>query len=561
MTPRAHGATCARIIAPTAMTSLPHFRHDAHAGAVRLIVDGEPFLILGGELGNSTASSAAALDPVWSTLRQLNLNTVLAPVYWELIEPEEGRFDFSLVDHLIASARRNEMRLVLLWFGVWKNSMSTYVPAWVKRDGARFPHARDQRGRPVEILSAFGEATLAADVAAYVGLLRHLRETDGDDHTVLMVQIENEIGFLPDAREHGSLADAAWGQPVPAALTEHLRQHRDALEPELRALWGEHGARASGSWADVFGHGPAAQEVFTAWHYARFVEALAARGKQVYPLPVFVNAALNRPGRAPGAYPSGGPLPHLLDVWRAAAPSLDMLSPDVYFFDFAKWTARYCRPGNPLFVPEAIRSSRAPANAMTAIAGQGAIGFSPFGIEATRGPDADALAHTYAALRHLAPLLTGRAPAAAIVAASPAVNHDGTMDPAPQVVTVGPYRLTVAFDGAADAMTTAAAAPPAVTADPATRGGALPRSGGMICFTAPDDYTIVGAGLTVTHAAADDSGDAVGLLDVEEWRVDDFGGAWRPFRRLNGDQTHQGRHVRLDSERIRMQTVRLYRFR
>jgi len=57
-----------------------------------------------------------------------------------------------------------------------------------------------------------------------------------------------------------------------------------------------------------------------AWHYARYADALAVAGKAAYSPPMYVNAALNRMGKAPGEYPSGGPLPHLLDVWKAGAP-------------------------------------------------------------------------------------------------------------------------------------------------------------------------------------------------------------------------------------------------
>jgi beta-galactosidase GanA len=242
---------------------IPQLRRDA-AGVTRLMVDGEPFLILGGEIGNSSASSADSLKEVWPAVRRMNLNTVLAPVYWELIEPAEGRFDFSLVDRLIADARANRMRLVLLWFGAWKNSMSTYTPAWVKADPQRFPYARDAKGRPIEILSALAGTTRDADARAYGALMRHLREVDGNRHTVLMVQVENEIGFVPDAREHGALADAAWAGPVPQELTEHLKRNRDKLEPELRSLWEKHGGRTSGPWTEMFGDDPAGQEVFMA---------------------------------------------------------------------------------------------------------------------------------------------------------------------------------------------------------------------------------------------------------------------------------------------------------
>ncbi|HEY1923318.1 MAG TPA: DUF5597 domain-containing protein [Tepidisphaeraceae bacterium] len=511
------------------MPALPHLQTNSDL-TTHLIVDDKPFVMLGGELGNSTASSMDSLASVWPTVRQLHLNTVVSPVYWELMEPQEGRFDFTLVDQLIEDARRNDIRLVLLWFGVWKNSMSTYVPAWVKQDGRRFPHAFDANGRPVEILSAFSSDTLAADVSAYTALLRHLREIDGSRHTVLMVQIENEIGFLGAAREHGPAADAAFAGAVPDALLHRLK-------------------RSGGTWSEVFGSDAAGEEIFMAWHYARYVEALAAAGKAVYPLPVYVNAALNRPGRRPGEYPSAGPLPHLLDVWRAAAPSVDLLCPDVYFFDFADWTEKYVGPGHPLFVPEAMRSSRAAANAMYAIGQQRAIGFSPFNVEAIDDPANNLLGQAYSAMRFLMPKLL--APGSITFGLSPRVRADGTMDPTPQTIHVGDYTLSVKFDGVAAANT------PLVSfgGDPAIRGDTLPPSGGLIVFDGPDTYIVIGTGMRITHTHA--SGDQVGLLDVQEWTQQ--GDGWAPQRWLNGDQTNQGREVLLYG--FGMQRVRLYRYR
>jgi beta-galactosidase GanA len=201
----------------------------------QLVVGGAPFLILGGELGNSSASSLEYLRPHWATLRSLHLNTLLAPVYWELVEPTEGRFNFATVDTLIRDARANDMRLVLLWFGTWKNSMSSYTPAWVKTNQARFPRTEATRGQGQEILSPFNEANVQADARAFAALLRHLKVVDGTRQTVLMVQVENEIGMIPEARDHSATADSLFAQPVPRELMSYLQAHRDSLAPELRA--------------------------------------------------------------------------------------------------------------------------------------------------------------------------------------------------------------------------------------------------------------------------------------------------------------------------------------
>jgi beta-galactosidase GanA len=174
----------------------PHLRRQA--GVTELVVDGRPFLIRGGELGNSSASNLEYLAPHWSRFRALRLNTILAPIYWDLLEPEEGRFDFTLVDGLVENARKHEIKLVLLWFGSWKNSMSCYAPAWVKKDQA------DSRAAsmPAVAASRFSlhsrRPTPTVNARAFAALMKHLRAIDGG-HTVLMVQVENEIGMIPEA--------------------------------------------------------------------------------------------------------------------------------------------------------------------------------------------------------------------------------------------------------------------------------------------------------------------------------------------------------------------------
>jgi Domain of unknown function (DUF5597)/Beta-galactosidase len=533
--------------------AIPHLRRQGTA--TQLIVDGAPFLVLGGELGNSSASSVAWLRPHWPTLRALHLNTVLAPVYWELIEPSEGRFAFATVDSLLADARANDMRLVLLWFGSWKNSMSAYAPAWVKTNQARFPRTEATRGEGQEILSPFVAANAEVDARAFGALMRHLRAVDGVRHTVIMVQVENEIGMIPEARDHSVLADSLIAGPVPDSLMAYLRAHHDALAPELRARWDSSGARTSGAWETVFGRSVHTDELFMAWHFAHYAEQVARAGKAAYPLPMFVNAALIRPGYLPGRYVSAGPLPHLIDVWRVAAPSIDLIAPDIHFPNFVEWAGRYAVSGNPRFIPESRFGPQSAVHALYAFGAHDAIGFSPFAIESVKDAAHHPMAGSYAMLAELAPTILaaqGRGMAAGVI---PRVAFDGTVDDAPQRVVVGgTFALTVTFEGESPAATSAN---PGAAPTPSSAAGESVR-GGIIIALASDELIIAGTGIVVTCAPVGAGDPIAGILSAEEGRI--VNGRWRTTRRLNGDQTHQGRHIRLGPGEFTMQRVKLYRY-
>ena len=321
---------------------------------VQLIVDDKPFIIRGGELGNSTFTSLEYMDPVWPKLKALNVNTVLAPVYWELIEPVEGEFDFKLYDQLIDEARKNELRLILLWFASWKNSMSSHAPAWVKTNQKKYPRVRDDKGVRQEILTPFSENNLMADMKAFKALIQHIKEIDSDKHTLIMIQPENEIGMLPSARDYSPLANEKFNALVPDDLVQYMMENKNRPVPEFRSVWEKNGFQTKGTWEEIFGKGVHTDEIFMAWYYARFADQIIESGKKIYPLPMFVNAALNRPDRKPGkGYPSAGPLPHIMDIWIAGGPSIDFLAPDIYFPNIKHWCDLYTRQNNPLFIPEA----------------------------------------------------------------------------------------------------------------------------------------------------------------------------------------------------------------
>jgi beta-galactosidase GanA len=520
-------------------------RLEKHGSTQQLLVDGKPFLILGGELGNSSASSAEYMRPHWPRLKAMNLNTVLAPVEWDLIEPVEGKFDWSSVDELLRDARAHDLKLVILWFGAWKNSMSTYVPSWVKRDQKRFPRVQVADGSSVEILSAFSANTRDADVRAFGAFMEYLKRVDGDKNTVLMAQVENEIGMLPLARERGTVADKLYAGAVPAELMRALGARGEKIEPELRDRWRKNGGKTAGTWSQVFGEDEWGAEVFTAWHYARFVEALVVAGKKRYDIPMYVNAALNRTGRKPGEYPSGGPLPHLLDVWKAGAPSLDFLAPDIYFPNFAQLAARFNRADNMLFIPEAnnATNSQGPANAFYAFGELDSLGFSPFSIESL-GDAPNGLSRAYEVLGQLAPIILedrGRGRTAGFRAT---IGEDSAIIDSPVKKTLGGIEFTATF---IDPWT------PRDKQTIADHGGLLIHAGG-------EDFWFAGQGITVTFKGADSGPPLVGI-DIAEEGMFDAKGKWIAGRRLNGDQTHQGRHIRLPPAQFQIQRVRLYRYR
>jgi hypothetical protein len=526
-------------------------RLQKRGNAVQLLVDGEPYLMLAGELHNSSSSSTRYMEPVWPRLAAMHLNTVLAPVAWETIEPQENHFDFSNVDGLLKGARNSHLKLVILWFGAWKNTYSTYAPEWVKTDIRRFPRVQMRDGRDTERLSPFSTAVRDADGKAFAQLMHHLREADAGMHTVLMVQVENEVGVIPESRDHSAAAETAFAAAVPPNLVHFMQQQRTLLELRFRAAWEDAGAKSAGSWQALFGSGPVTDDLFMAWQYATFIEHVTAAGKAQYPLPMYANAALIRPNYLPGQYNSGGPLPHSMDVWRAGAPSLDFLSPDLYFNEFAEWAGRYARAGNPLFIPEAQGGATGAANALYAYGHLAAIGFSPFGIDdqdnapldlaGVTAPgehsDGAALGDAYAVLSHLVPLILDKQRTGGVDAAL----VEGLAQRSAQVA-VGEYTATVT---------------PVASAAGATR-----RVGALFIQTAPAEFLVIGSGDAQISFSADSPGPPiVGIASIDEEFFEN--GAWTPGRRLNGDESSQGQALRLretDLARGRIYKVRLYRY-
>jgi hypothetical protein len=523
-------------------TNVPHL--EKQGTATQLIVDGKPYLVLGAELNNSSASSMEYMQPLWSRIAATNLNTVLATVSWELLEPEEGRFDFSLVDGLIREARRHHLRLIVIWFGSWKNGKSTYQPLWVKTNQQRFPIIQDENGKGLPTLTTLSDANRDADARAFAELMKHIREVDGEAHTVLMIQVENEVGVIGPSRDHSPVANKAFAGPVPKEFLDYLRKHKETLIPELHKRWEAAGFKTSGSWEEVFGAGVETDELFMAWNYGRYVGHVAAAGKAEYPLPMFVNTWL-RQGRfkpledTPGGYPSGGPLPQVMDAWRAAAPAIDILAPDIHVPNFADWCEWYTQSGNPLFIPESRGDARGVAHAMSAVARYDSIGYSPFGIDRLASPDGE-LAKGYQVLSQVAPLILERQGLGRVTAVL--VDKEAPRSKA----RLGDYVIEARY-AVRSRDPNEPAAPPA------------DRVAGVFIQLGPDDFVIVGRNMNVYFETATDATQSVGLAAVEEGQYVD--GRWVPGRRLNGDETPEWKALWFPGERYTIQKIKLYRYR
>ncbi len=540
--------------------------------ATQLIVGGKPFLLLSGELHNSTCGGFDYMRPVWKRLAKKNLNSVIATVSWELVEPEEGQFNFILVDSIIAGAREENLKLVLIWFASWKNASSVYIPSWVKKNYGKYPRAKDELGKSLEILSTLGDASCEADAKAFAALMRHIKEVDSKQQTVVMMQVENEVGVLDNLgrdpwgkevsenpgnarRDFCDQANTAYNGPVPKELLNYLMEHKESLFPELHKVWKANGFKTTGSWEEIFGksefrremkdwkfYSYYTEELFSAWNYARYVEKVTAAGKKEYPIPMYVNAWLKQPfSYWPGRYPSGGPLPQVLDIWRAAAPSIDFMAPDIYMDDFNWACQEYTRSGNPLFIPETRGGDIGAARAFYVFGEHNAGCFSPFGIDDTRNVENDPLDKAYAVLQNMSSII---------------LEHQGmgtmrgilvdTLLPIQQF-ELGDYKIEAKLGGREN----------------------TDIAGGLIINVGPQEYIVAGRALDVFFNPKDDlPAGQVGSLRVAVNAVDELtfkDGKLVSERRLNGDEVHastsSGTGVKLPSNQISIQKISLYRYK
>ena len=538
--------------------------------ATQLVVHGMPFLILGGELGNSSAACPQDIERIFPKLKKMSLNTVLVPVYWDLTEPVEGQFDFTLTDKALQQARENDLKIVFLWFGAWKNSMSCYAPLWFKENHKKYPRAYTQSGKPLEIASAFSEAVYEADHHAFSQWMQHIATVDKEEGTVIMIQIENEIGMLEDARDYSREANKIFNAPVPAEFMTYLQKNKKALHPQMLKKWESQGCKKQGNWQEVFGADIYTDEIFMAWHYAKYVEGLAQTARSIYNIPLYVNAAMNSRGRKPGEYPSAGPLAHLIDVWHCGAPSIDILAPDLYDNGFTDWVAQYKLHNNPLFIPEIRLTDDNSIRAFYIFGEHDAIGISPFSIEDGSDSPKSPLVQSYTQLKELMPLLTK-------------YQGKGLMK---GLLFDNENKERIIID---DDLTVTARHFFTLPWDPrATNGSIWPEGGGILLKLSKNEYVVAGSGIVLEFSKTSEKqtiekqkqlgedgfalgndqiktkhhkfkGKRCGIGYVDEVKVDKDG-KLHYVRRLNGDQNHQGRHVRIPVGDFKILHVQLYEY-
>lgn len=515
-----------------------------------LFVGDERFTIVGAELHNSSSSTPHAIRKSFTTVRKLGANTVLAPVAWNIVEPLEGQFDFSLVDSAVAIARELGLRLIPLWFGSWKNGMSSYVPAWIKRDVYRFPRAATKASARIEHLTPFDEVNCAADARAFSALMEHLSGINADN-TVLMVQVENEPGLLGDSRDRSPAAESVFNSRVPDMVVEAVAT---ATETPVHHSWVQNGSQTEGSWEQLFGQSPATDEAFMAYGYSSYIEKVAAAGRARYDIPLYANAWLDAAssqvfeelpepelispdespegdrdesadvaltgGAEPGTYPSGGPLPQVMSIWNAAAPGLDFLAPDTYFgFDVA--VEQYKKDKLPLFIPEMRRSQDGVGQMFVAIGQYSALGVSPFGVDSLSNSPEDAFEKDILSDGYR--MLTAAAHQLKVTPDAQTAGFLLTAERPAAELNFGSY--TVKVD----------------TADPFGVHSRTYPAYGLVVALAPDEFLVIGRGFAISFSSTD-RGQNVGILAAEELEFDQN---WCTIRRLGGDETGNGSAIRI----------------
>lgn len=551
-------------------TDMPHL--EKRDGMTKFIVDDRPFICIAGELSNTASTDPESTKAVFARLAQANLNTILTTVSWDMVEPEEGKFDFSMVDYQIEAARANNVRIVFLWMASWKNGLSHFPPTWVKADQSRFPRVVNGQGKTLEILSTLSNNSRNADARAFAAVMQHILEVD-KNHNVIAIQLENEVGAMGTTRDFCPEAIAAFAGPVPRELTDYLQKNKDNLLPEFRKIWDAAGNKTSGTWEEVFGKNvqrPAndppvpnnrsrpqraadaelfnhTDEIFMAWNYSRYIGYVAEQGKKAYALPMYVNTWLVQPADiGAGDYPSGGPEPLVHDVWRAGGPAIDILAPDIYLPDWVGIIKTFSRNGNPAWNPETSQNAN---NAWIGFTQLNLLCFSPMGVDGrtSTSPD-DPFMRSYGFLNSISGALAeaqGKTNAIKLIELEPGQN--------PGRIEMGRYifDFTPVAGARGGATTTVASVPDNAPKGAAQddRGGAAAGSFGggssglafldrpflLIINTAPDEYYFATNGsfsfVTSPNNIPNARVAAHATIDRGGFR----NGIWVTKRRANGD--------------------------
>lgn len=532
-----------------------------------LLVDGKPFIMLAGEVHNSDSSSPAYMEQIWKIADDLGMNSLLLPVTWEMVEPVEGEFHFEVLDQLIDQAREYGMKIGILWFGSFKNAECMYAPEWVKRDLERFHRGQIVKGKnkagrrvsptlpvtiPYTTISYLSENAMQADARAFGKMMQHVCEYDEAEGTVITVQVENETGLLGNAREVSDEADAAFAGEVPQEFASYMRSHTAYMEEDIRAAV-EAGAE-KGSWSEVFG--AAAEEIFSAYHVASFVEYVAKAGKDAYDLPMTVNCWLDKAADTPGDYPSGGPVARVHEVWDYCAPSIDVYCPDIYVPYFNKVCDRFVKGGtNPLYIPEAATHSYAAPRMVYTVGHYHAMCYSPFGFDDIGKPFSAAQGYLfgmdvtdpalktpqnfeeYAALgkilREAMPLLAERYGTTDLQAVcaeretekKKSLGLPEDMNPMERLMAEAAVTTKMIFGDLGVS---------------AGFGGMMrPRNDGvlLVCRTKENEVYMIGEQCDIQLFSADSEKTNLDILRVEEGTFEN--GAFVPGRRFNGDEAAQ----------------------
>lgn len=481
-------------------------------GVKQLYVNKEPFLIIGGELLNSSASSVEHMKDTWAHIKSLHVNTVFLPVNWQQFEPKEGTFDYSLIDSHIKSAADNNLKLVILWFGSWKNGESHYTPDWVKTDMERFPRMLFKDGKISTTISNINKNCLDADLNAYKKLMQRIAQMD-KKHTVLMMQIENEVGLLGGTRDFSTESTKLFEKQVPGGLIQYINNNISKLKPNISGPYLKNGSKKQGTWEEVFGRSPNTDEIFMAWQYARYVNKLAETGKAIHNIPTFVNAWDAAGGNLiAGVWPSGGPNYLMLDIWQAGAPDIDVLANDNYSAAFGSSAANFVHNKNPLLIPEACAiwmndTISAAPKAFFSFGHFKAMGFSPFGIDHPAYHKNHAIRKAYEVLNDLSPL---------IAKAQRENKINGFMQgdkASPDSFQLGSFTFTPDYN---------------LQKDPLIKGY------GLIIQISEDEFIVSGNACHVGYGSADPGKPNSQLLWVEEGKF--VKGKWVKGRTINGDE-------------------------